>query len=197
MDVFDPEFTFEPAEGELVEREYRAASRILEYGSGGSTVLAARLGGKALLSVESDPDWASNMQALLEREHRDEDVRVTHVDIGPTREWGIPADHRRTRYLQYLRYSHLAWWQRPIGEPDLVLVDGRFRLACFLATLWHIRRPTRLLFDDYVRSVDYTRAEAYCTPTEVAGRMAVFDLHPTRFMRLRALGDLRQLVNYI
>jgi protein O-GlcNAc transferase len=34
-------------------------------------------------------------------------------------------------------------------SPDVVLIDGCFRVACFLACWANIQRPTTVIFDDY------------------------------------------------
>jgi hypothetical protein len=49
-----PELTFSPEVAELVRETYAQAQVILEYGSGGSTVLASEMAGKTVFSVESD-----------------------------------------------------------------------------------------------------------------------------------------------
>ena len=54
--------TFGPAESDFLCRYYEAADTILEYGSGGSSVLAAELG-RTVYSVESDKAWAERLAA--------------------------------------------------------------------------------------------------------------------------------------
>ena len=64
-------------------------------------------------------------------------------------------------------------------EPDLILVDGRFRSACFLTSCIKTTLPIRILFDDYVKREHYHFVENIVTPSEViADRMAVFDIAP-------------------
>ncbi len=59
--------------------------------------------------------------------------------------------------------------------PDLVLIDGRFRVACFLTTLLQARPGTIVLFDDYVgRNERYGQVETYVQPDRLVERMAVF-----------------------
>lgn len=50
-----------PDAAELVARVYGQAETILEYGSGGSTVLAAELPDKHITTVESDRSWVRRM----------------------------------------------------------------------------------------------------------------------------------------
>jgi hypothetical protein len=59
-----------------------------------------------------------------------------------------------------------------------VLIDGRFRAACFLTVLLRIERPVAVYWDDYASRPAYHDVERYARPAEVVGRMARFDLSP-------------------
>jgi hypothetical protein len=98
-----------------------------------------------------------------------------HADIGPTREWGNPAD--RSKVHLWPRYCSGVWARianERLPQPDLVLIDGRFRVACLLATLVMGRPGTRILFDDYFDRPAYHRVETWAMPIGRAGRMAEF-----------------------
>ena len=155
---------------------YQAASVILEYGSGGSTRLAAQLPGKTVFSVESDLDWLRDMKAWLDAEARAATVHLHHADIGPTGKWGIPTDEKSFR--KWPGYPNVVWDRPDFIHPDVVLVDGRFRLACMLTVLARITRPTVMLVDDYAMRPAYHRFESLQKPRRFADRMARFDLTP-------------------
>jgi len=174
-----PEVTLPAAEAAHLAEAYGAADVILEYGSGGSTVLAAEMPGKRVLSVESDADWA---QMMRDRFAQTPPVHGTTVDViwsdvGPTKDWGFPRDKRGAQ--RYARYP-LAVWDRPdFVQPDVVLVDGRFRTGCAMATALRTARPVTLLFDDYVRRKHYHRIEAFLgAPRKTIGRMVEFRVEP-------------------
>jgi len=174
-----PELTFPPAEARLVEACYRAAAVVLEYGSGGSTVMAAEMPGKTVFSVESDPGWAAELQAYLDSAALAAAVRLHPVDIGKTGAWGAPVSDAGWR--RYHRYP-LSVWDRPdFGHPDVVLIDGRFRAACFMAVMLRIAAPVTVLFDDYKGRKPYHRVEAFAAPVAHVGRMARFELQPRAF----------------
>ena len=61
-----PDLTLPKAEAAWLAEFYGVAGTILEYGSGGSTVLAAEMPGKTVYSVESDLAWAADMAAYFE-----------------------------------------------------------------------------------------------------------------------------------
>jgi hypothetical protein len=164
--------TFRPQEAAMLRRNYSRASVILEYGSGGSTVLGAKLG-KKIFSVESDKAWADRLSAHLQPYP---DARVLHVDVGPTEKWGAPAHPRF--HGQFHRYPLAVWDLPDLGEPDVVLIDGRFRLACMAAVLLRARRPTTVLFHDYVRRPEYHRIEALARKQVSVGTMVRFLVTP-------------------
>lgn len=165
--------TFAPKERRFLVRHYEAAGTILEYGSGGSTVLAAELG-KTVFSVESDKDWAERMAhhvaSLSDKAH------VHWADVGPTGPWGVPMKPREFR--KFHAYA-LSVWDRPdFVQPDLVLVDGRFRASCLVAVLLRATRPVTVLFDDYLRRRYYHGVERLARKEEMVGRMARFTVTP-------------------
>jgi len=175
----EPEFTFPPEEGEMVAREYARATSILEYGSGGSTVLAARSTDAQVLSIESDKSWAQNLSAFLAAENLGTGrVSVHWENVGPTGKWGYPTD--RTKWRKYPSYAFSAWEKYDVA-PDVVLIDGRFRLACFAATLLFAKKPTVVLFDDFVPRQSYHAATTFADPVSTSGRMAKFIIKPNTY----------------
>ncbi len=186
-----PELTLPEAEAALLRAEYAGAKTVLEYGSGGSTLVAAE-GGAAVWSVESDADWAAKMRGWFAANPARGAAQIHHVDIGPTRDWGHPADE--TGFRRWPDYA-LSVWDRPdFAHPDVVLVDGRFRVGCFLSVLYRISRPVVLLFDDYANRPGYHRVEELVKPRDVVGRMARFDLRPTPLTPDRLRGFAKALL---
>ncbi|TRD20835.1 hypothetical protein FEV53_09005 [Palleronia caenipelagi] len=168
--------SFDPEVAEYVSDWYGRSDVILEYGSGGSTVLAAQQTHRAVYSVESDRDWADRLRRSLDAACPGHSVELIWQDIGPTRKWGAPRTNKHM--LQFPGYALDVWSKMDGQGPDLVLVDGRFRLGCFLATLFNITRPTTLLWDDYAERRKYHLAERYGAPVERVGRMVRFELTP-------------------
>ena len=171
-----PRLTMPEAEATLLTATYAAAGVILEYGSGGSTLVAGQSATKAVISVESDRDWFLKMQNWFKANAAPVPVILHHGNIGPTRKWGFPANTQKAdRWSGYA----LSVWDRPdFQHPDVVLVDGRFRLACLLTTLFRITRPVRVLCDDYVDRPDYHKIERLVGPPAMTGRMAAFTFTP-------------------
>lgn len=173
-----PELTMPEPEAALLRAAYEGASVILEYGSGGSTVMAAENPGKKVLTVESDRDWAQMMRRWFAANPPAEgsEVDIIWSDIGATKAWGHPVDDSEWR--RYARYPLEVWHLPEFAQPDVVLVDGRFRQGCALATAFLTQRPVDLFFDDYVQRTHYHKVEDYLGPPEITGRMAHFRVTP-------------------
>lgn len=163
------ELTFPDNVKTCVRQAYAAADVIFEYGIGGSTLLAAELG-KTLVSVETDRAFMARAQ--VELQDTPATVKLIHANIGATKQWGVPLDDS-----QWQRYPDYAFapWQQGL-EPDVILIDGRFRVACMLAALVNVTRPTTVLWDDYGDRAHYHWIERYCTPVRNVERMAIFEI---------------------
>ena len=171
-----PILTLPDVEAAALASALRTASVVLEYGAGGSTLLAAEMG-KTVISVESDVEWLEGMREWFDRHPPKGDVVLHHADIGPTGKWGMPTGPKAFR--KFPGYALDIWDHPRFRHPDLVLIDGRFRPACLLATAFRITRPVTVLFDDYVGRAPYHGIEAMFRPTALYGRMAEFHLKPT------------------
>ncbi|MCX8133695.1 MAG: hypothetical protein N3D18_07005 [Roseococcus sp.] len=122
-----------PAEIRLLREAASRAASAVEFGAGGSTLLLLEAVEGPVVSVESDPAWLARLRAHPSCRAALDAGRwlPVHADLGPVGAWGYPADPRRNAD------GHL-YWNAPwalCGEPGLVLVDGRFRVACALAAL--------------------------------------------------------------
>ncbi|MGX9353974.1 hypothetical protein ACS3SW_02070 [Roseobacteraceae bacterium S113] len=173
-----PELTLPPEEAVAVREAYAAARVILEYGSGGSTAMASEMGGKRVFSVESDRDWAAMMHRWLTENPpaAGTQVDVLWSNIGPTKEWGHPVDHRE--WGRFARYPMGVWGRADFEAPDVVLVDGRFRVGCALAAAYLTEKPISIYFDDYAPREAYHKVEDFLGTPERIGRMARFDVTP-------------------
>lgn len=174
--AFDPETTAWFLARIAKSRHY------VEYGAGASTLLAADAGA-ASVSIESDPVYAQAVREALPRPPSAHSNRVVTVDIGRTEDWGypvwiIPTGRSRARWRRYPEAGPAAL-DRLGGFPDLVLVDGRFRIACCLAMALAAverRATTQILFDDYAGRPHYARVEAQFGKPRLIGRAALFDI---------------------
>jgi len=160
------------------------ARNYLEYGSGGSTLLANKMVTN-LVSVDSDASFLADVRRKLSESDHRAVAKLIHVNIGLTVDWGMPVFTKptRRRVRRWEEYCKAPWrYFRTIGQqPDLILVDGRFRVACVLESLLSLSplSETKILLDDYVSRPEYGVVEQYAH-LELVGRMAV--LRPRRLV---------------
>lgn len=102
----------------------RPGARVFEWGAGASTVWLARRAG-SVVSVEHDPDWL----AVLQRQ---------------TQPFGnVTLLHRERANGAYV--DEIACQE---GRFDLIVVDGRDRIACLAAARAHLAPGGLIVFDD-------------------------------------------------
>ncbi len=98
-------------EAEVTQFELQLAGlgSLLEFGCGGSTLVAARQV-RRIVSVDSDPVWLGKVQAEVTREV----VEFTpfHADIGPVGEWGLSGRRRQYPRLAALSHADMAGPER-------------------------------------------------------------------------------------
>ena len=157
--------------------QLRKARNYLEYGSGGSTILANQMVTN-LVSVDSDASFLADVRRKLSETDRRAMAKLIHVNIGLTVDWGMPVFTKPTarRVRRWEEYAKAPWrYFRTIGQqPDLILVDGRFRVACVLESLLCLSplSETKILLDDYIDRPEYSVIEQFAD-VEMVGRMAV------------------------
>ena len=151
--------------------------------------------GKSFVSVDSDPYFLRAVQKKI----LDLDLGLDcgganrhfkYINIGLTERWGVPVSTRLTpRRLAAWRAYFSAPWQQGDFQPDLILVDGRFRVACALTTILHLADNSSwtILFDDYQGRPHYAVVEQFASLEAMVGRMAVFT--PKQGIDLNALRE--------
>lgn len=107
----------------------KQAKHYFEFGSGGSTVWAVEQD-LTVQGVESDPAWVNALQDKL-----GDKCQVAVVDIGPTGDWGYPLTQQTDKFPAYSQA--ILKHKQPF---DLILIDGRFRVACTMAAIQHIAK---------------------------------------------------------
>jgi len=142
-----------------------------EYGCGASTMWVAKNTSCKIISVDTSEIWATHVRESLPCRT---DLLIKYVDVGPVKKWGRPESYANAE--NFSGYTEYLWEQADV--PDVVLVDGRFRVCCFLTTLARAREGTVVIFDDYIRRPHYHYVERFLKPVEVNGRQAKFILPP-------------------
>ena len=151
-----------------------AADVILEFGVGVSTVMAAEMAGKTITSVETDQFWVVSSNEWFEQNTGKSKPDIIWANISQTKAWSCPKTEKH--WKDYAKYSLEIWSLEGLPDPDVVLVDGRFRAGCILSTAFQTRKPTRVLVDDYEHRPSYPAVEKTADAPRLIGRMAEFEI---------------------
>ena len=74
------------------------------------------------------------------------------IDVGDVVEWGYPINfEKKQNFIEYANW----FWNFGL-KPDLVLIDGRFRVLCFLTSINFAPIGTKIIFDDYTEYHEYS-----------------------------------------
>lgn len=129
------------------------ATVYFEYGSGGSTYQAnLRPNIQKIYTVESDKTWMNKLNSLINNK------KITYIynDMGTKpRTWGYPSKKcvksNLINYSEHIR--NLSVEER--SKIDLVMIDGRFRVACCLKCFEVINDDCYIIFDDFLHRKKY------------------------------------------
>ena len=120
------------------------ASKYFECGSGGSTYAAScRSNIVRIVSIESDKDWYKAVKAAVPRA----EVHLVDLHSVPNT-WGRPGSSCPATAQK--QYSDLLLEVKDPHEFDLILIDGRYRVACCLKAFRTIRDDCVVIFDDFL-----------------------------------------------
>jgi len=138
-----------------------------EYGCGKSTEYTYYYSNAKIFSVDTSRVWATRVSAIDTAR-----INVTWVDVGEVRKWGYPISYRMRHNFKV--YAETLWQTE--NKPELVLIDGRFRVFCFLTTVMNAPLGTKVLFDDYTNRPAYHIVEEVSPILETCGRQALFEV---------------------
>lgn len=138
-----------------------------EYGCGASTIWCANNTAVPIIAVDTSSEWIARVR---QGSGRTDNLNMVHVDLGELGDWGRPVEYSRRR--AFADYIAAPWTFD--AKPDLILVDGRFRVACFLQSLVNADEGATILFDDYTERRQYHVVEEFAERIETLGTMAKF-----------------------
>jgi len=130
----------------LMFYRYLAKSKsYFEFGSGGSTYQASiRDNIQRIVSVESDFEWHTKLKSLI----KNTCVQFIYCDINTAKNnWGHPGTGSTVD--DWRKYSR-AIMEYGDKEVDLILIDGRFRVACCLNCFDIVTDSCLIAFDDFL-----------------------------------------------
>jgi hypothetical protein len=142
-----------------------------EFGSGGSTAAAA-LRAQKVISVESDARWH---RELRERMGVAPNVVWYTVDLKVRLNgWGHPgSDSPKSDWPNYTHAYNSSM------QADVILIDGRFRVACGLCVFSEIGTNTLVVIHDFVPRPHYWVLLKWYDLVDLADSLVVLRKNPT------------------
>ena len=132
--------------------------RYFEWGSGFTTITADKIAMR-VTSIEGSRTWYNKM-----REHAfSNKTRLKYVDIGKTGAFSYPKDTKKG----------IECFGAIDSTQDIILVDGRWRVACALSAFPFIAPTGRLMIHDFGRTNYHGILKFYIKETE-HDELAVF-----------------------
>lgn len=157
----------------LLESFLRKTRCYFEFGSGGTTVLAAKLVDQ-IWSVDSDEGFLNRVRTEI-GDRLAGSLNLIHADIGPTGQWGFPiGNSAKDRFDAY----SLSLLKAPCEQIDLCFIDGRFRVACFLQALLALRPDAIIGIHDYPKRPQYHVIEQFARPISAIRDLCFFMPRP-------------------
>ncbi|VXA86099.1 conserved hypothetical protein [Acinetobacter sp. 8I-beige] len=159
---------FDGEQNALLFKKYIQDCRVYgEYGCGLSTNYVLKNTNCFVIATDSSSEW---VELVEKRANFSKKLDINYIDVGVVGDWGRPIDYKKRE--NFKDYTDQLWGRNL--KPDLVLIDGRFRVACFLTCLLKAPIGTVIIFDDYINRPQYHIVESFACLTEFSGRQAVF-----------------------
>eukprot|EP00127_Corallochytrium_limacisporum_P006990 Clim_evm44s239 gene=Clim_evmTU44s239 len=152
------------ADRSLLGKYYSHIDSLLEWGVGESTEIAAYYGVPRYTGVDASETWLSHFRSITPSH-----FTFVWTDIGPIKSWGYPIDLEATP--KFPRYS-LGPLAMESDSFEVYFVNGRFRVACTLASFLHASLHGKSEDEYHVIVHDFRdRRSQYGVLLEVADRV--------------------------
>lgn len=151
---------------ELFGKYVNQAKHYYEFGSGGSTYFTASIPSiETIHSVESDMQWFTNVYTDLSNR-----ITMSYIDICSNGDYGNPGpgatDAMKRKYSDSI-------YDMSGKHIDVMLIDGRFRVACGLKSFNVLDDDSYLIIDDYLNRNYYHILNNYYDIVESGNVMVV------------------------
>ena len=144
-----------------------------EYGVGKSSLWVLVNTWASIFAVDTSQYWIDQVGSKAGESSARFDI--DWVDLGPIGWAGRPKNYAKR--ASFRRYTESPWNRGQ--KPEVILVDGRFRVACFLYSLANADPGATIFFDDYKDRDHYHVVEEFLKPAQFCGRQAIFDVPAT------------------
>ena len=166
----------------LFKEEIKGVNIYGEYGCGKSTCWVLKNTSSRVISVDTSLDWINLVKKKNQgNQHR---LDIYHADFSEIGKWGRPKTYEKID--NFAEYTDIIWLKQ---KPQLILIDGRFRVCCFLTTLKLADEGTKIIFDDYTNRSHYHFVEKYAKRLKMDGRQCLFVVPPKAKINMTKLDE--------
>jgi hypothetical protein len=174
FEIYKPKYNFcqkidfgSSISNKYFKKKLKKSKLYFEYGSGNSTLYANKIK-KNYISIEGKKDIYLNLRFKKK-------LNVYLFDLGVTKKFSIPyfikfKKKRIKAYAKAISKFHL--------NPDLILIDGRFRVLCFFYIINYLKlnylKKCEIIFDDFNRA-EYSIINNYFKVKKI-GRLGIIKL---------------------
>ena len=159
-----------------------------EYGCGISTQYVLKNFNIPIYSVDTSQQYINLIKKNIEN-----NLNLKYIDVGELLSWGTPKDYSLRK--NFLSYCSWIWEQEQ--KPTVVLIDGRFRVCCFLVSLKLGNPGTKIIFDDYVCRPEYHIVEEFIKPIEKDKRQSLFIIPEKKDLDLKKIDEEINKFQYV
>ena len=166
-------------ENDCIHKYMSMSKTYLEWGAGESTRYASRLSNlQRIFSVESSNEFFQEhvlSDPEVARASQEGRLEYRIANLGPCKTWGIPVSQE----YQFLwpNYVLCPFLDRD-SRYDMVLIDGRFRVACALASCLAGEAVQHILIHDYAPRPEYHVVEEFADVVERVDTLVVLKRKP-------------------
>ena len=178
---------------DLFKKSLSSRSIYGEYGCGKSTFYVLENFDIPILSVDSSEFWINK----IKKKNKNINLHINYVNIGNVEDeehgWGMPDDYSMRE--NFIDYANNIWTREQ--KPNVILIDGRLRVLCFLISLKYCSSGSKIIFDDYINRKHYHIVEELIKPCSNDGRQALFEVNDKNKIDMDKLEFLINKFNYI
>lgn len=154
-----------------------------EYGSGNSTLLVDKYK-KKFISIELDKKF---YQIVCNNVKRKKNIKL--INMGPVGEFSYPIFKNKKKIIEYIQSINIFFKKK--DYPDLILVDGRFRVACCINIYFLIKKFNKyplIILDDYKKR-KYYKVLNRIFDIKKCGRMAILEVKKKKIINEQTLNE--------
>lgn len=127
-----------------------------------------------VIAVESNKSLSDSIyQSIMQKEK----LHMVYANLGEVDAFGLPVSSEKFKNFHTFMVLPWALADKYMLSPDTILINGPFKIACFLYSLICAQEGTVILFNNFFKNPAYEMVRNYCALEKRHGDMAEFIVH--------------------